>query len=292
MNNTLYDVAIIGSGPGGLAAALYLLRSGRSVIMFESGMLGGQLAKCPYIENYPGFVGKGIDLVNNIFDNLTTYSNFTFETSEIQALDELGDYWHLHSEYDEIFYAKFIIVATGAHPIHLPVPGLDARNVHYCATCDGPLYTNKTVAVIGDGNSAMQYALELSTYCTLVYLIILFDHFFGEADLISRVYQKQSITVIPYFKTEEFRDGRTLISANGNEINVDGVFVAVGQVPSTSLLSGFGVCNDKGYVKTDTKMRALHNLYVVGDCREKDVRQVLTAMSDGCIAAVNINKQL
>lgn len=288
-----YHVAIIGSGPGGLAAALYLLRAGRSVVMFENGGLGGQLGKCPLIENYPGFTGPGMSLVENIFDQLNNYDNFDFEPFEINTVTKEDNGWMLMDVYGDEYEVKYIIYATGASPIGLNVPGANLPNVHYCVTCDGPLYKDKDVAVIGDGNSALQYALELSNYCHGVSLITLFDSFFGEKELINRVLDKDNIAVFHNFNTAKITSS-TIESDRGLIVPAQGTFIAIGQKPNTGFAAteAHVSLDEHNYIITDDTMRAQDRLYAVGDCRRKDVRQVLTAMSDGCIAAVNINKLL
>ena len=286
-----YDVAIIGSGPGGLTAALYLLRAGRRVVMFEKEGLGGQLGKCPLIENYPGFTGPGGLLVDHIFDQLNIYDAFDFEPLEVISLTKEGNGWILLDECEDEYKASYIIYAAGASPIGLNVPGASLSNVHYCATCDGPLYKGQNVVVIGDGNSALQYALELSNYCLGVCIVTLFDSFFGEKELINRVENKDNIVVFHNFKTVKITD-KTVESEKGLLIRTQGVFVAIGQKPNTGFAAeqAYVSLDERNYIITDDTMRAQDRFYAVGDCRRKDVRQVITAMNDGCIAAVNINK--
>lgn len=286
-----YDVAIIGSGPGGLTAALYLLRAGRSVVMFENGGVGGQLGRCPLIENYPGFSGPGMSLVNNILDQLNIYDTFDFEPFEITAVVKEDSGWVLEDEYTDEYEVRYIIYAAGASPVGLNVPGASLPNVHYCATCDGPLYKGQNVVVVGDGNSALQYALELSNYCLSVCIVTLFDSFFGEKELIKRVEDKDNIVVFHNFKTIKITD-KTVESEKGLLIRTQGVFVAIGQKPNTGFAAEHAhvSLDERNYIITDDTMRAQDKFYAVGDCRRKDVRQVITAMNDGCIAAVNINK--
>ena len=286
-----YDVAIIGSGPGGLTAALYLLRAGRSVVMFENGGVGGQLGRCPLIENYPGFSGPGMSLVENILYQLNVYDNFDFEPFEVDTIVKKDCGWMLVDEYADEYEVKYIIYAAGASPIGLNVPGANLPNVHYCATCDGPLYIGQNVVVIGDGNSALQYALELSNYCLSVCIVTLFDSFFGEKELINRVEDKDNIVVFHNFKTVKITE-KTVESSKGLLIKTQGVFIAIGQKPNTDFAAtkAHVDLDERGYIITDDTMRAQDRFYAVGDCRRKDVRQVITAMSDGCIAAVNINK--
>lgn len=286
-----YDVAIIGSGPGGLTAALYLLRAGRSVVMFEKEGLGGQLGKCPLIENYPGFSGPGGLLVDNIFDQLNLYDAFDFEPLEVISLTKEDNSWILMDECEDSYKVSYIIYAAGASPIGLKVPGAGLPNVHYCATCDGPLYKDQNVVVIGDGNSALQYALELSNYCLSVCIVTLFDSFFGEKELVNRVEDKDNIVVFHNFNTAKITDN-TVESDRGLILKAQGVFIAIGQKPNTGFAAeqAYVSLDDHGYIITDDTMRAEDRFYAVGDCRRKDVRQVITAMNDGCIAAVNINK--
>ena len=287
----IYDVAIIGSGPGGLTAALYLLRAGRSVVMFENDGIGGQLGKCPLIENYPGFSGPGMSLVENILDQLNVYDNFDFEPFEITTVSREDRGWYLTDEYADEYEVKYIIYAAGASPIGLNVPGATLPNVHYCVTCDGPLYKGQNVVVIGDGNSALQYALELSNYCLSVCIVTLFDSFFGEKELINKVEDKDNIIVFHDFNTTKITD-KTVESDKGIVLKSQGVFIAIGQKPNTGFAAEFAHVSfdERGYIITDDTMRAQERFYAVGDCRRKDVRQVITAMNDGCMAAVNINK--
>lgn len=289
-----YDVLIIGGGPSGLTAALYLLRAGASVLLIEKEAIGGQMAKSPLIENYPGLKGSGNVIADKLFATLNEFSNFQFALDTIDNLQYNGidekAHWIASGEFAN-YASKYVILSLGATPYTLNVPGSNANYVHYCATCDGPLYKDKTVAVIGDGNSAMQYALELSRYCSSVYICTLGDCFFGEKVLEDRIYASDNIVVLNNFNIALISDN-TVVSDKNMSVKADGIFIAIGQKPNTDFVKDVVSMDEYGYIITDENMYAGQGIYAVGDCRWKDVRQVLTAMSDGVIAAVNIVKKL
>jgi thioredoxin reductase (NADPH) len=234
-----------------------------------------------------------MSLVENILDQLNIYDTFDFEPFEVDTIVKEDNGWALVDEYADEYEVKYVIYAAGASPIGLNVPGANLPNVHYCATCDGPLYKGQNVVVIGDGNSALQYALELSNYCLSVCIVTLFDSFFGEKELINRVLDKDNIAVFHNFNTAKITSS-TVESDRELIVPAQGTFIAIGQKPNTGFAAteAHVSLDERNYIITDDMMRAQDRFYAVGDCRRKDVRQVITAMSDGCIAAVNINKLL
>lgn len=309
-NLDIYDSIIIGCGPAGMSAALYLNRANKKVLMIEKESIGGQMAKSPLIENYPGYRGSGSKLADKMFYELDNKVEFVFDT--VTEIKENKNGYIVKTETEE-YSTKTLIWATGCEHLKLGVPGEDADNIHYCVTCDGPLYKDKDVVVIGDANSALQYTAELTGYAKNVTLLTLTNKLFGESVLIKRIEEleaDQKITIIKNWKTTEFKtvDDKFLVcgklTIEGSEektyeLPCDGVFVAIGQKPNNKILSSLKdiELDEKGYVITQDDCCASsdfppHNIFAIGDCRQKPFRQVSLACADGVTAAMEIIRRL
>lgn len=294
----MHDIIIIGAGPAGLNAALYALRGGKSVIIIESNVVGGQIANSPNLENFPTIlITPGIDFALKFEEQVVAWGG-EFEYDEVTSVRKEGDYFTVFTECDE-YKAKAVIVATGVSHKHINVPGeqeLLGDGIYYCALCDGPLFEGKEVALIGDGNTAMQYALSLSKICSRVYLLTWMDKFFGDVILEKIVRNTDNITHMPFTSVKGFsKEGENVcvvyednIKNETDTLAVPGVFVAVGQVPHNEMFVNLATLDRQGYFVVNEDMStSTPGLFVAGDCRAKKVRQVVTAIADGAVAAVS-----
>ena len=279
------DVIIIGCGPAGMTAALYLKRAGLKVAIFDGEGIGGQMAKAPWIENYPSFVGPGEELADMMFEQLEDVDLYIETVEEIRQT--AYDYYVV-GEYGTEMMAQYLVIATGGRPTALTVPGADGDNVHYCVLCDGALYQDKKVAVVGGGNSALQYAVELSTIANEVHIIALLDKLYGEKTWIERVVANPKIQVHYNFKTTQITED-AIISETGEKVDVDGIFIAMGYTPTTPDLSNiYYEKTDAGFLVTDGCMEMGPDSFAIGDVRAKPWRQVVSAVNDGLVAALSI----
>lgn len=296
--DSVYDVLIVGGGPGGYTAALYCARAGLKTAVLEKLSAGGQMASTAHVDNYPGF-DEGIDgfaLAERMQRGAERFGAETiYET--VTAL-------HLQEQPKRVltgqgsYQAGCILYAAGASPRELGLPGeaaLRSRGVSYCATCDGMFYRGKTVAVFGGGNSAVGDALELSSLCKKVYLIHRRDALRADPIYQKPLQEAANVeilwnTVIEALLTQDgglrglsLRDTQT---GETRELAVDGLFVAIGRVPDTALLQGQAQLDDAGYLVADESTKtSVPGLLAVGDVRTKTVRQIVTAASDGAVAA-------
>ena len=297
-----YDVVIIGGGPAGMSAALNLKRMGKSVIILEKEAFGGQIATSPRVENIPGFKEiSGLDFSNLFFEQLMDLE-VEFELEEVLEVKKDGESFHVKTNYSE-YEAKAVVIAAGVTHRHIGVEReeeLVGNGVSYCAVCDGAFFKGEDVAVIGDANSALQYALNLTNYCNKVYLCMLFDRFFADNILVKRVLENDKIIVTKEIALKEFLGENSLVGLRFENtktheemtFNVKGVFIAIGQVPHNDIYKDL-VDLEKGYIVVDQLMRTkTKGLYAIGDCTKKPYRQVSTAVNDGLIAAVNISNEL
>lgn len=295
------DVIIVGGGPAGLNAALYASRAGLDTLLIEKMFVGGQAATTAFVDNYIG-VGTGIggpDLVMKMESQAKTFgAQFTYE--DVLELDLNGDVKTVKTKKNE-YKAKAVILAMGATPRKLGANGEErftGRGVSYCATCDGAFYKGKDVCVIGGGDTAAEDAIFLSNLCNRVYLIHRRDSLRASKALQDAVFSKDNIEILWNTQVSEINgdDAVTSVTVTGDtskNIDVNGVFVAVGTVPSSELVYGKVELNENKYIITDEKMRTnIPGVFAAGDIVEKPLRQIITAASDGAIAAYSAQEYI
>ena len=296
MNNHVYDTIIIGGGPGGYTAALYAARAGLDTVVLEKLSAGGQMALTQQVDNYPGFA-DGIDgflLAEQMQQQAERFGAKT-EYALVQETDLTVQPKRVQTS-EGVFYGKTVILATGATPKELGIPGekeLVGRGVAYCAACDGAFYKGKTVAVIGGGNSAVADALLLSRVAEKVILIHRRDSLratkvYHEALLSApNIELRWNSQVTRLLHGEKLTGLRLKDVTTGveTELSCDGVFISVGRSPATQLVKGQLDLDEKGYVLAgETTQTSVPGVYAVGDVRTKLLRQVVTAVADGAVA--------
>ena len=297
----MYDVIILGAGPAGLTAGIYAARGGLNAVIVESSAVGGQASLTAEIENYPGFESvNGFELVSIMqaqCDRLGV--TFVFDNPVNVSLE--GEIKRVTTAASGTLEARTVIIATGALPRTLGLPNESALmggGVSYCATCDGAFFRGRPVAVVGGGNTAVEDALYLLKFASDVWLIHRRDALRADAILADRVKSSGVKIVWDSVVTELVGENKlralTLKNVKTGELSslaVNGVFIAVGQTPSTAGLTGVEL--DGGYIVTDEEMRtALPGVFAAGDVRKKSLRQVVTATADGAIAAESAIKYL
>ena len=290
----MYDIIIIGGGPAGLTAALYARRANKTVLIIEKNVFGGQITFSPKVENIPGFISlTGNEFAEKMVDQVIE-QGVEFEPAEATEIKD-GEVKTVITDSGE-FQAKTVIIATGAKHRLLGLAGEDkfvGNGISFCAVCDGAFYKDKTVAVVGGGNSALQETILLSDLCKKIYVVQNLDFLTGEKKLADEVYSKQNVEVITgtvltgYIGNEDLT-GIAVKNNNGEEkeLLVDGVFMAIGLVPQNEAFKNVLPLDNRGYVDTDEKLTVGIGIFVAGDCRNKNVRQVTTACSDGAVAAL------
>ena len=291
----IYDIIIIGGGPAGLSAAIYASRALKKTLIIEKSVFGGQITQASKVENYPGFEEvSGMDLGEKIADQAKKLGveNIYGEVTQIKKNEETFTVTVGQKEY----LSKVVIYATGASPRKLHVDNetkLLGAGISYCATCDGAFFKEKTVCVIGGGNTAIDDALYLANLCKKVYVIHRRDSFRGEPVKVSLLKEKENVefilnATVKSVDGENFVESITLLeNMQERKIKVDGVFVAIGHVPNTQLLEDFVPLTPNGYIITNYDLEtSVTGFYAAGDVREKKVRQLTTATNDGTIAAI------
>lgn len=296
----MYDIVIVGSGPAGLTAAIYARRAGKSVIILEKSAFGGQITYSPKIENYPGAGAiSGNELAEKMLDGaLGLGADVNLETVTEIKLEENGKIKRVVTE-DGEYTCRAVIIATGVKHRLLGVPGEEemmGEGISFCAVCDGAFYKDKEVAVIGGGNSALQEAVLLSETSSKVTVVQNLDYFTGEAKLVEILESRKNVEFIMGTVVKEVlseNGGLTGIrlarAENGEEsvLKCDGVFVAIGLIPSNGAFENVAALNKYGYFDTDESCTTCTDgVYVAGDCRSKSIRQITTATADGAVAAL------
>lgn len=298
-----YDLIIVGAGPAGLSAAIYAARAGLDFLVIESAMVsGGQVLTTSDVDNYPGLMEiSGWDLAEKMRVHADRLGA-KFETHTITQIEAKENVKLLHSENGEIFETTTILLATGASARKLNVLGeeeLKGSGVSYCATCDGNFYRGKVVAVVGGGDTAMEDALYLANICEKVYLIHRRASFRAANSLVEQVAQISNIECVMNTNVVEIKGTskveKIAIDTNGKrrELAVEGVFVAVGVTPVSSLLNGVADMDEAGYViAAENCATTCKGVYVAGDVRKKPLRQIVTAVADGANAIYSIVEYL
>lgn len=299
----IYDAVIIGAGPAGLTAAIYLSRANLSTIIIDKGVPGGQMLSTDEIENYPGFETiLGADLGSKMFEQAKKFGA-EYAYGDVSEIDDKGEYKVIKLSSKE-YKAKTVIVATGAKPRFLKVKGereLIGRGVSYCAVCDGNFFRNREVIVVGGGDSAIEEALYLTKIATKVTVIHRRDELRAQKVIQDRALKNKKIEfkwnsvvdeIIGKENVEAVRI-KNVLTGEVSDINTDGIFIYVGVEPFSSIVEKFGVTNKEGYIITDKHMATkINGLFAAGDVREKDLRQVVTATADGSIAAMSIQNYI
>ena len=295
----MYDTIIIGGGPAGLSAALYCLRGGLNTLLIEKLFCGGQAATTYEVENYIGFPEpiSGPELVMSMEKHVKRFG-VNIINDDVVSLEPDGEIKKVICSKEQ-YRAKTVIICTGASPRTLGLPNEDAlrgSGVSYCATCDGAFYRQKSVAVVGGGDTALEDALFLANFCKKVYLVHRRDTFRGAKILADKVLSNEKIipvynSVAENINTNE--DGvvdslsiKNVKTGDTQTLDINGVFVAIGTVAANLLFKDIIKCDDGGYIIADETMKTnIDGVFAAGDIRKKPLRQIITAAADGAVAA-------
>lgn len=294
----MYDIVIVGAGPAGLTAAIYARRAEKSVILLEKGTFGGQMTFSPKIENYPGFCQiSGNELAEKLVEQ-TLELGAEIDMREVLGVRKADNgIFCVECEDCEIM-SRTVILATGSKHRLLGVSNEEkfiGSGISFCAVCDGAFYANKTVAVIGGGNSALQEAILLSDCCEKVYIVQNLDRLTGEERLATILRNRENVEFIFNSVVEEILGGDIfsgIVIKNTEDhdrvrLDLDGMFVAVGQEPENEQYRELVTLSDRGYIVSDEDCETdTDGLFAAGDCRTKSIRQIATACADGASAAI------
>lgn len=284
----MYDIIIVGGGPAGLTAALYAARANKKILVIEAKNYGGRIINASVVSNYPGVETiSGYEFATMLYEQVEKL-NVDFKIETVLSIDKDKNVYTNKNKYS----AKSIILCTGTQNKKLKLENeenLIGKGISYCATCDGNFYKNKIVAVIGSGNTALEDSLYLSDLASKVYLIHRKDTFTGEAKMVDEINEKDNIEIIDnssITKINGIDKIESIVLNDDKEIDVDGLFIAIGQEPNNMIFKNVIDIDSKGYIKTDDGVHTnVKGIYVAGDAREKLLRQLTTAVSDGSIAA-------
>lgn len=300
----MYDILIIGAGPAGMTAGIYAKRANLKVMMFEKYIPGGQIINTNEIENYTGFPKmRGFELATNMLKH-TEEIGVELTYDEVIEIKDLGKTKQVITP-NEVYETKVVIIATGTVPRKLEVENeeqLSSNGISWCAICDGPMYKGKEVVVIGGGNSGVEEASYLATLTTKVTVIQDMPHLTADLKAQEILKQKDNVEIklnasVNKFVLDEFNKmaGVEITNSNGEieVIKADGVFEYVGLIPVTGMVKELGITNKFGYIDVNEKMETrIKGVYSAGDVNVKQIRQVVTATSDGAIAVQNALKYL
>lgn len=294
----MYDIIIVGAGTAGMSSALYAARGGMHTLILEGKAYGGQIIVSPEIENYPGIIKtSGFAFAKGLYDQMIQ-AGAEYKGEVVAEIQQLEQGFSVKTNREQ-YEGKCVILATGVTRRKLQLQAeekLTGRGISYCATCDGPFFRKKVVAVNGGGNTALEDALFLSQYCEKVYLIHRREQFRGEETYVEQLKKCNNVEfLVPYrisCLVGEDRLSKVVLehTAKGNNktISVDGLFVAIGQIPENEGFSSLVELDSEGYIVAgETTQTSLAGIYAAGDCRTKEVRQLTTAAADGAVAAVN-----
>lgn len=295
----MYDIIIIGAGPAGLTAAIYARRAEKSVLVIEKDTFGGQITHSPKVENYPGFTSvSGNELADRLIEH-TIAQGAMIELDEVTKIEGTPGHFVVKGASKD-YEGRAVIIATGSHHRRLGIDGeerLIGEGVSYCAVCDGAFYRGQRVAVIGGGNSALQDAVLLSEGCEKVYVVQNLASLTGEERLRNILEGRQNVEIICSSVVKKLVGYDALRSVeienteNGERraLQVSGMFVCIGQQPENEPFADVTALDSRGYITADegcVPYGSPDGIFVAGDCRTKEIRQVTTATADGAVAAL------
>ena len=299
----MYDTIIIGAGPAGMTAALYAARSNLKVGLLERGIPGGQMNNTSDIENYPGYANiSGPELAEKMFEPLEKLG-VEHLFGYVKKIEDHGNVKKVFTE-DEVFETKTVIIASGAFHRHLGVLGeeeLNSRGVSYCAVCDGAFFRDEDLLVVGGGDSAVEEAVFLTRFAKTVTIIHRRDELRAQKLLQDRAFANEKIRFIWGSVVKEIKGDKRVSSVivenvktgEISEHEFGGVFIYVGLEPVSEFVKDLGITNEAGWIVTDNHMKtAISGIYAIGDVREKNLRQVTTAVGDGAIAGQEVYKYI
>lgn len=299
---TDYDVIVIGMGPAGITSALYLKRANLNCLIIEKNTPGGLLNKTSTVENYPGIIQiTGPDLAYKFYEQLNA-QQIPQKFEEVKEIIDNNDYKKVITNKGE-YTAKKIIIAIGREPKKLKNTNeerLEGKGISFCSLCDGTLYKNEEVSIIGGGNSALEEALYLSDICKKVTIINKSNSLKGDSILIDKVNDKENIEVINNSEVKEFHGKNDKLEyvtlktdKEDKDLYVKACFIFIGYEPATKFLKNLDILDEKGYINVDEARRTkIKGIYAAGDIVKKEAYQIITASSDGAIAAVSCIKDL
>lgn len=291
----MYDIIIIGGGPAGLTAALYACRANKKTLVIEKETFGGQITFSPKVENIPGFISlTGNEFAEKLVEQVLEQGADVESCEAIEIRD--GEIKTVVTD-DGEYQGKSVIIATGAKHRMLGIDGEErfvGEGISFCAVCDGAFYKNKTVAVVGGGNSALQEAILLSDTAKKVYVVQNLDFFTGEKKLVKQLEQLDNVEIILGVTVDSFvgdneLEGIVIKNSAGEtrKLEIDGLFVAIGLIPQNEAFKNVVKLDGRGYAEVDESCETeTKGIFVAGDCRTKKIRQVTTAAADGAIAAL------
>ena len=297
--DTSYDVIILGAGPAGLTAGIYLSRSRIKTLIVDTGAPGGQMNLTEKVVNYPGvYEDSGAMIAFTMRRQAERFGCNIIMQAEITNMQIDGEIKTFEIEDEGTFTSKAVIIASGGKPRALGIPGekeFQGRGISFCATCDGEFFTDKEIAVIGGGNSALEEAVELTKFASKITIIHEFNEFQAHKWAVEEAKKNPKINFLLNQKVTEFRGGENISAVisrdkETGEINtteVEGTFIFIGYVPNTEMFSDMIKMNSHSEIIANEKLETnLPGVYVAGDCREKKYRQITTSVADGTIASI------
>lgn len=303
-NKNMYDITIIGAGMAGMTATIYARRANKKVLLLESKVYGGQINETETIENYPATPHiNGVDLAKQIYEQVKNF-NPDFKYEEVLEIKKVDDGFKVITDESE-YTSKTIIIATGTQYRHIGLPNeesLTSRGVSYCATCDGSLYRDKEIAVFGGGNSALYSTLYLSDIASKVTVIHRRDEFRADAALVEKVKAKNNVDFRLGFVVSKLNENDNKLSSltlrnvkneAEEELSVSALFIEIGREPKNDLVKDLVELDENGYIKAgEDGKTSVDGIFAAGDCRTKELRQIITASADGAAAASSAIKYL
>ena len=295
----MYDIIVVGGGPAGLTAAVYALRAGKNVLVIEKNGFGGQIAYSPKVENIPGTIQiSGTEFADQLTEQ-AMHLGAEMELETVVSVEKENGTFKVKTEEGSTFEAGAVILAVGVKHRMLGLPNeqeLVGKGISFCAVCDGAFYTGQETVMVGGGNSALQEALLLSEVCSKVTIVQNLAFFTGEKKLADALQAKENVqvyfsTVVDAYLSENGSltglQVRNTETGEQHTIPADGVFLAVGLVPENGAFASLAKLDERGYfASAEDCMTATEGLFVAGDCRNKAIRQVVTAAGDGAVAAM------